>query len=86
MILSCHDSVVCCLSLPFVELSEFFSCILYTEVSESWTTPSLARKMHDVRVTKNHGPDLLRPSPNQPSSPIQLKLVTGLTGFAELFI
>ena|SRR6266700_2270438 len=36
----------------FTESSESFSCILYTEVSESCTTASLARMVDRVRVTK----------------------------------
>src|SRR6266446_7291662 len=59
-------------ALAFVELSEFFLCILYTEVSESWTTPFLARKVHSVRVTKNtkkHGSDLIRPTPRSKACP-----------------
>src|SRR6266568_8661393 len=59
-------------ALTFVVLSEFFSCILYTEVSESWTTPFLARKVHNLRVTKNtkkHGSDLIRPTPKSKACP-----------------
>jgi len=39
----------------YTESSESFSCILFTEFSESWTAASLARMVDRVRATKNNG-------------------------------
>src|SRR5260370_12063900 len=40
----------------YTESSESFSCILYTEVSESWTAASLARMVHGVRAVRTQSP------------------------------
>ena len=42
----------------YTEYSESFSCILYTEFSEPWTAASLARKVDGVRITKNNDSSL----------------------------